>query len=90
MLPGVLYIGETESLSQRLKQHRQFYARKQAVLTCLAFNVDNKSHARQWETTLITIFQQEGELFARDTDASHSLFSRGISTSSIRNHTRYH
>ena len=76
-----MYIGETESLAQRLKQHRQFYQRasnKQNTLTCLAFNVDNKSQARLWETKLIQYFKAQGEVFVHDTDVAHSLFSRGL------------
>lgn len=63
-------MGETESLSQRLKQHRQSYQRKfggsskggkggkQVVVDCLAWNVKNKSQARYQETYLIQYLKE--------------------------------
>jgi hypothetical protein len=73
---GVLYVGETESLNQRLREHRQYYKRKALVVSCVAFNVADKSAARALETRLIGELKQRGFPFDRDADATHSLFSR--------------
>ncbi len=73
---GVFYVGETESLNQRLRQHRMFYKRNDCLVHCLAFNVPNKSMARALETKLITTLKSKGYSFDRDSDATHTLFSR--------------
>jgi predicted GIY-YIG superfamily endonuclease len=75
---GVFYVGETESLNQRLRQHRMFYKRGDCLVHCLAFNVPNKSLARALETKLITTLKTKGYSFDRDSDAAHSLFSRSL------------
>ena len=77
-LPGVFYVGETESLQQRLRQHRMFYKRAECQVVALAWNVADKSSARQLETQLIPWMKQRGFTFDRDADAAHSLFSRGL------------
>ncbi len=73
---GVFYVGETESLNQRLRQHRMFYKRNDCLVHCLAFNMPNKSMARALETKLITTLKSKGYSFDRDSDATHTLFSR--------------
>lgn len=77
-LPGVLYVGESESLTQRLRQHRMFYKRADCQVVAVAWNVADKSSARQLETQLIGEMKKRGFIFDRDSDASHSLFSRGL------------
>jgi hypothetical protein len=77
-LPGVFYVGESESLSQRLLQHRRFYQRAACLVSCLVINVSNKSQARQLETMLIHYLKQYGVSFDRDADVNHSLFSKGL------------
>lgn len=80
---GVFYVGETESLAQRLRQHRLFYRRSGGVVACVAFSVPHKSAARRLETLLIQQLKKpsllaEPLVFERDADAKHSLFSREL------------
>ncbi len=77
-LPGTFYVGETESLQQRLRQHRDYYKKHDCQVVALAWNVNDKSMARQTESKLIPWMKQKGYVFERDTDASHTLFSRGM------------
>jgi hypothetical protein len=57
--PPRYYVGETDSLSQRLRQHRKKglpWAQSRAV----ALPVDSKTQARAWESLLIQRLSQSG------------------------------
>ena len=74
-----IYVGETESLSQRLKQHRQSWRAKHIKIRVAAFQVqEGKSRAREIETSLIRCLKKHGyQLSNSDTggDSTHVLFS---------------
>ncbi len=77
-----LYVGETESLRQRLKEHRARYKKEGCTVSCLAASAQSKSHARQVETQLIRRLLERGALLESTGDASHSLFGK-VTDSSI-------
>jgi predicted GIY-YIG superfamily endonuclease len=57
--PPRYYIGETDSMSQRLRQHRKKgtpWKYSKAVI----FPVENKTEARYWESLLIQELAQAG------------------------------
>jgi predicted GIY-YIG superfamily endonuclease len=66
--PPRYYVGETDSLSQRLKQHRMKGGKKWAQCRAVALLVDNKSQARAIESLLIQELAQSGFLMESLTD----------------------
>jgi hypothetical protein len=77
------YVGETESIAQRLRQHRHRYQLNggnagagggSVVVSAVAVNVPNKSAARRIESTVISRMKSEGFVIERDADESHALF----------------
>ena len=68
----LLYVGETESIQQRLSQHRQ--SRKNMLINAIIINLPNKSKARLIESKLIKILQKQGYVIEQDSDANHILF----------------
>lgn len=77
--PGSFYVGETESLNQRIGTHRLNAKRSQKEISALVMNVANKSDARKLETTLILWLKEQGYHLDRSADAKHVLFSQGLS-----------
>lgn len=77
---SVLYVGETESLTQRLHQHRLNYRRSGKHVEALACIVADKSLARQLETQSIHALKKAGYGFDKDTDSRHRLFSQSSSS----------
>lgn len=82
-LPDLLYVGETESIRQRLKQHRDTYKKNGYSFNAAVLSVRDKSLARRVETTLINNLKAKGFDIENDTDSKHVLFS--ASSSSGRN-----
>lgn len=76
-LPDQIYIGETESISQRLIQHRR--RMKDHHVRALTIKVSNKSDARKIEAAFIQEFTKEGYNVVRSSDADNVLFSSNIS-----------
>jgi hypothetical protein len=69
-----VYVGETESIRQRLGQHTS--ARKGTRITALVASSPNKSSARGTESLLIARLKAQGyHLEGGGSDAAHSLFS---------------
>jgi predicted GIY-YIG superfamily endonuclease len=58
--PPRYYVGETDSLSQRLRQHRMKGGRKWSQCRAFALPVDNKSQARAFESLLIRELARSG------------------------------
>src|SRR5690606_4697904 len=71
--PDELYIGETESIRQRLQQHRAI--RKGVKVRALVAPAPNKSAARATETRLISEFKRRGYDIQQDKDQQHQLFA---------------
>lgn len=71
--PDELYIGETESIRQRLQQHRT--VRKGVKIRALVAPAPNKSAARSVETRLISEFKRLGYDIQQDKDQQHKLFA---------------
>ncbi len=82
-----LYVGETESLSQRLQQHRalartggtsgtggEVVRERGALLAAVSFRAQNKSDAREIETSLIVWLKRRGYFVRNDTDGRHQRF----------------
>ena len=74
-LPDLLYVGETESIRQRLKQHRDKYKTLGYSFNAAVINVQNKSAARKIETMLINALKAKGLDIENDADSRHVLFS---------------
>lgn len=68
----MLYVGETESISQRLDQHRR--NRRGKDISAVVLSISNKSSARFLETNLIRKLKSAGYDIDQDTDSQHSLF----------------
>lgn len=68
-------MGETESIRQRLKQHRVSYKAKGYSFSAAVLAVRDKSVARRVETTLINNLKVKGFDIENDTDSKHVLFS---------------
>ena len=74
-LPDVLYVGETESIRQRLQQHRAHYkAQGYSFNAAVAAVAGGKSAARRAETTLISALKSKGFDIENDSDSKHVLF----------------
>lgn len=71
---GLLYVGETESLTQRLHQHRVQYRKKGIQVEAMAWRVTDKSTARQIETLCLRKLKAQGFTLDRDSDSRHKLF----------------
>eukprot|EP01034_Spumella_vulgaris_P021895 gene21895-27972_t len=69
-----LYVGETESVRQRLARHRAQHAQDGWSVDCLAVPVASKSSARSVETRLIKVLKRDGYYLHSGSDATHSLF----------------
>lgn len=80
-LPDLLYVGETESVRQRLRQHRDAYRAKGYSFSAAVLAVRDKSAARRVETTLINNLKVRGFDIENDTDSKHVLFSTSSSSS---------
>ena len=65
---GIIYVGETESIGNRLKQHRLAWRGKNATVRMAAFPVSleegGKSKAKQLETFLINALKRRGYALA--------------------------
>lgn len=76
-----IYVGETESISARLENHRknkkflEYLQHSSLTFDTLVIQVDNKSSARAIETELITYFKVHNYELCGDSDQWHSLFS---------------
>lgn len=68
-----LYVGETESLQQRIKAHRSKY--KHCAVSVLAAKMKNKSISRKFETLLINELRNSGYYLENIADGRHVLFS---------------
>ena len=69
------YVGETESISQRIKTHRSSPTYSGFVVSALVVRVaQGKSAARLLESTLIQGLKRGGLLIKNDKDESHRLF----------------
>ena len=75
-LPDLLYVGETESIRQRLKQHRDKYKAQGYSFNAAVLSVRDKSTARQTETVLINALKSRGLDIENDADSKHVLFSK--------------
>ena len=75
-LPDLLYVGETESIRQRLKQHRDHYKTQGYSFNAAVLSVRDKSTARQAETVLINALKSRGLDIENDADSKHVLFSK--------------
>jgi len=74
---GWTYVGETESIANRLKSHRQKYG---SDIDCAFVTVaEGKSTARAIETATIREFRRQGVPMKSDFDGSHENFG-GISS----------
>jgi len=87
---GWTYVGETESIANRLNSHRHKYG---SDIDCAFVTVaQGKSTARAIETATIREFRRKGVPLKSDFDASHENFgglsSRNSSISSSSNTTR--
>jgi len=71
--PPFLYVGETESIRERLATHRRLTFSKHAVRALIAKS-PNKSASRLMETLLIKDFKARGLDVQRDSDGSHKKF----------------
>ena len=64
----ILYVGETENLSNRLKQHRLTWRGKKATVRMAAYPIRSeeggKSKAKQLETLFINSFKKRGYALA--------------------------
>jgi predicted GIY-YIG superfamily endonuclease len=71
-----LYVGETESIRQRLDRHRSHSGRDGWKVECLVLpvTVGGKSSARKLETSLIKKLKQMGFHLDSSGDEKHSLF----------------
>jgi DNA mismatch repair ATPase MutS/predicted GIY-YIG superfamily endonuclease len=72
-LPDRIYIGETESIAQRLQQHRRRW--KEHHVKVIAVQVANKSDARKIESAFIQEFRRQGYDVIQPSDADNVLFS---------------
>jgi predicted GIY-YIG superfamily endonuclease len=70
----VLYVGETESARQRLKQHRDKYKAQGYSFNAAVVTMPNKSAARRLETSLIQALKARGFDIENDSDGRHVLF----------------
>lgn len=68
-------MGETESIRQRLKQHRDKYKTLGYSFNAAVISVQNKSAARKIETMLINALKSKGLDIENDADSRHVLFS---------------
>jgi len=73
--PDIFYVGETESIHQRLSQHRKSKKFHNYTIKAAIICTPNKSSARSMESLLIKSLQKKGYELVSDTDSSHSLFS---------------
>lgn len=72
----MLYVGETESVRQRLKQHRDHYKALGYSFNAAVVPVSDKSAARRLETSLIHALKGRGFDIENDSDSRHVLFGR--------------
>lgn len=72
-------MGETESIRQRLRQHRDTYKKIGYSFNAAVLSVRDKSLARRVETTLINNLKAKGFDIENDTDSKHVLFSSSSS-----------
>ena len=72
--PCSFYVGETEGVSQRLRQHRAKEGWNEVEMLALAVK-GGKSSARSVETKLINALKECGALLVSEADGSHRLFS---------------
>lgn len=70
------YVGETESMMQRLKRHREGYQKEGYAVHAVAVRVNNKSEARNVETLLIKRLKSKGFDIEGGSDERHSLFGK--------------
>ena len=75
-LSDVLYIGETESIRQRFKQHQDSFKKQQYTFTAAVLTLSNKSTARRVETTLINNLKKNGYDLMNQSDGHHVLFGQ--------------
>lgn len=77
----MLYVGETESISQRLQQHRSQHSKNRGSsigIGCIVLRVENKSMGRRIETRSIQILRKQGYLLQNSvSDECHILFGGG-------------
>jgi predicted GIY-YIG superfamily endonuclease len=75
-----LYVGETESVRQRLDRHRSHFERDGWLVECLVVPVaaGGKSSARKMETRLIRKLKQMGFHLDSCGDEKHSLFGSSV------------
>lgn len=73
--PDLLYVGETESIRQRLFEHRKSNTLIGYTIKAAIVSTPNKSTARNMESLLIRLFQKKGYEMLSDKDHAHSLFS---------------
>lgn len=71
-------MGETESIRQRLKQHRDKYKTLGYSFNAAVLNVQHKSAARKLETVLINALKGKGLDIENDADSKHVLFSGDV------------
>lgn len=75
----LFYVGETESINQRMNQHRKKW--KGCIVRAILTPVENKSRARMIETSLIIGLKAQGYKLANDElrgDGAHILFGEQI------------
>lgn len=67
-----LYIGESDDIETRIKTHRSFEEKKDAIF--LVFRLENKSQAREFEAKSIQLMAKLGINLISENDGSHSNF----------------
>lgn len=70
----MLYVGETESVRQRLRQHRDRYKAEGYSFNAAVLGMPNKSAARRLETSLLQALKAQGFDIENDSDSRHVLF----------------
>ena len=75
--PPFIYVGETESIRERLRTHRRETFDKHTVQALVA-KCPNKGAARLAETMLIKTLKAKGYDVRSDTDGSHRLFGSSV------------
>ncbi len=74
-LPECFYVGESDSVTDRLRRHRA-ETFKGASVRMAVIRADNKGHARRLETHLIGALKQSGFCVVFDTDGQHKQFGQ--------------
>jgi hypothetical protein len=76
----MFYVGETEGITRRLRQHRSRFLRENGIrIGCIVIRVENKSVAREIETKIISKLRREGYLLQSVSDGKHVLFGSSSS-----------